>query len=336
MYRQDPPFSVQIELTEGCNLRCSFCGINGIRGPERTFSFMTEETAFRIAREIARCGWGSRIEFAMHGEPTRNPLACSLISIFRKELPYNYFLMETNGSGFVRGSGEATRASILEYFHAGMSTIAVDEYEGIPWANSARQAVSSGGGLGPGVHIYEYPAQKEGNPHHPEKRFHRFVIIAPINRASHGTHSFLCNHGGAAAPLNLSQEGKRCALPFREVSFRWNGKVALCCNDWRGVYKIGGIHEMSLDEIWHSPAFYAARRKLLHGLRDFPPCRGCDYRTPRLGLLPDKFGKESYPLPDASTEGVLRRAVAGSSYTLPVARPWEVKGMSLGLKGKLF
>ena len=30
-YYQDPPNSIQIELTEGCNLACSFCGIQAIR-----------------------------------------------------------------------------------------------------------------------------------------------------------------------------------------------------------------------------------------------------------------------------------------------------------------
>jgi MoaA/NifB/PqqE/SkfB family radical SAM enzyme len=38
-YHQDPPNSIQIELAEGCNLACSFCGIQSIReneadGPE--------------------------------------------------------------------------------------------------------------------------------------------------------------------------------------------------------------------------------------------------------------------------------------------------------------
>ena len=50
---QEPPFCIQFELTEGCNLACSFCGIQGIRdngahGPSNTtgknskpYKFMT-------------------------------------------------------------------------------------------------------------------------------------------------------------------------------------------------------------------------------------------------------------------------------------------------------
>ena len=37
--KQNPPYCVQIELTEGCNLACAFCGIasirkNGANGPK--------------------------------------------------------------------------------------------------------------------------------------------------------------------------------------------------------------------------------------------------------------------------------------------------------------
>ena len=28
---QEAPFTVQIELTEGCNLGCNFCGLRGMR-----------------------------------------------------------------------------------------------------------------------------------------------------------------------------------------------------------------------------------------------------------------------------------------------------------------
>ena len=34
MKKQSPPFCIQIELTEGCNLACSFCGIAHIRDNE--------------------------------------------------------------------------------------------------------------------------------------------------------------------------------------------------------------------------------------------------------------------------------------------------------------
>jgi len=83
-YQQGNPYCIQVELSEGCNLRCSFCGLNGIRGKENNYKFMTLETAERVASDMKEYGWNSRVEFAMHGEPTMNPHFVEIIAIFRK------------------------------------------------------------------------------------------------------------------------------------------------------------------------------------------------------------------------------------------------------------
>ena len=64
--KQQPPFCIQIELTEGCNLACSFCGIAGIRdneanGPDKIrgknshpFKFHSIENAEIIVDKLVR------------------------------------------------------------------------------------------------------------------------------------------------------------------------------------------------------------------------------------------------------------------------------------------
>ena len=54
MREQTPPYSIQIELVEGCNLRCSFCGLQGIReeGSDKRFKFMKVSDAVNIAKQI--------------------------------------------------------------------------------------------------------------------------------------------------------------------------------------------------------------------------------------------------------------------------------------------
>jgi len=57
MMTQDAPFAVQIEPTEGCNLRCPFCGLNGMRGKDNDFKSMSVETADRRLNILRRgCG----------------------------------------------------------------------------------------------------------------------------------------------------------------------------------------------------------------------------------------------------------------------------------------
>jgi hypothetical protein len=77
MYRQDPPFAVQIELVEGCTLSCDFCGVNGIREKPGNFKFMSDLMVMQVATRLQYAmrdhGWNPRIEFAMHGEPSMHP-----------------------------------------------------------------------------------------------------------------------------------------------------------------------------------------------------------------------------------------------------------------------
>ena len=50
---QEAPFTVQIELTEGCNLGCKFCGLRGMREKgTKPWKFLNIKTAKRIASEI--------------------------------------------------------------------------------------------------------------------------------------------------------------------------------------------------------------------------------------------------------------------------------------------
>jgi organic radical activating enzyme len=316
-----PPFHIQCEASFGCNLRCPFCGINGVFTEKREYHYMTLETAGKLAQRFADTGWTSRFEFAMRGEPTHNPNAPEIINLFRKAAPESYFLIETNGSGFLAANPKAVRDKIMRYFEAGLDTVAVDEYQNVPWAQSARNALKQSP-LPKEIACYEYPKQSDGNPHHRQKS-KRFVIIAPIDLASNGVHSDPCNHCGAGAPPNDKMAGKRCAFPFRGLVIHYDGHVPICCNDWRGVYKIGSALDTPWEELWQSDRYMAARRKLLYGQRDFGPCLGCDAHSYRVGFLPDSTGKHTMLPADEACERVIQEAIAGGSYAEPVLRPWE-------------
>lgn len=322
-YRQEAPFAVQVELSEGCNLRCSFCGINGIRTKERTYKFMTVKTAEAIASQMAAAGWTARIEFAMHGEPTMNPKAAEIVAVFRKHLPKASMLMLTNGGGLV----DDPVNKIWALMDAGLNTLGLDEYQNVKlvpkivdaWTNTTQLMAD-----GHNVEFFVYPDQPAGNPHTrqaPSKR--RLVHIRPIDANTTGTHAHLNNHAGSGAPKNDSAMGKPCAKPFRELSFRWDGNTAICCNDWRGELATGSIHKEGLMGIWNGKVMMEARKRLLRGLRDFGPCQGCDARSYRTGLLPDKLGRETLPRPDAKNLSFLKEQSKLKPLTKPVKREWE-------------
>lgn len=321
MTKQEPPFAVQIELVEGCNLFCTFCGLRGIRTDKdhaTRLHIMDPRTAGTIAYQLAMYEWNPRIEFAMHGEPTLHPNAAEMVRLFRERLPRAYLMMTSNGGGLLRHPGPLER--IGELYQAGLNTLAIDEYQDVTIGAKLREALAAGPHA-----IIEYPDDPAGNPHQRSPK-PRLVFVRDISKTTRGkgTHSLLNNHAGAGAPPNDKMMGKRCAKPFRELAFRWDGRVAVCCNDWRGFYQIGSIHDMSLEELWNHPRFHAARQMLILGQRTFGPCKGCDAVSYRTGLLPDKLGKETLPPPDATTERLIGEALAGEPYATPVKRDWEV------------
>lgn len=326
MRRQEPPFAIQIELTEGCNLGCQFCGLRGIRKKGTTpLKFMSKKTAMRIADQIARSGWNSRIIFSMHGEPTLNPNYLAIIKHFRKRLPNAKLSMMTNCFGIVHGKykqPEPPKRSVIRervklLAKAGLNDLICDYYVPKGDAFYVEKSVTSVDEfnvqyLGKGVPLYSASS----------KAFR--VLFNPPIQNNPAINRHLCNHCGAAGPLDKSWNDKRCARPFRELTFRYDGWTALCCNDFRGEYPVGNIHEKTIEQIWYSKRFEAARKILMTNNRGFKPCDGCNALSHRVGLLPDKKGQEAMPNPtDMDWHTV--EAVAGISGPLAeiVRRPWE-------------
>ena len=311
-----------MELTEGCNLACSFCGIqqirdNGADGPSWThgknskeYKFMTKETLYSIINTVKNSNWNPRFEFAMHGEPTMHPEYKEFIHIVRISLPKASIMMTSNGGGLL---GDVN-TKVNELMEAGLNILFLDNYERIRIVDKIKEKYN-----GP-YKVIEYPQNPEGNPHRRKKPHEKIIVVgADLTVATSGTHAQVSNHAGSAFPLNHNQQGKRCAKPFRELSVRWDGNVAVCCNDWTGIYKCGNVNDYAkIDDLWNNDAFYSARVKLYHGQRDFGPCNGCDNTTIRNGLLPDRMGKQDLPLPDKTTNYFIDKACGGNSYTKAV------------------
>jgi radical SAM protein with 4Fe4S-binding SPASM domain len=331
MDKQHPPYTVKVELSEGCNLACTFCGINGIREkPGSLFLFMSMMTARNIARQLGALvreqHWNPHIEFTMHGEPTMNPEFVDIINVFRKALPKTQLMLTSNGGGLLKGDTVKTLNSL--FLDAGLNILALDDYDGVKIVGKIRQRVQEHPlGLDPRIEWYEYPAERAGNPHTRRPVTTRMVtVIADLKHNAaekKGVHSNIANHCGAGGPRDPTTMGRRCARPFRELAIRHNGNVAACCDDWRGEYNVGNVLKTPIEELWQNAEMQALRRKLYHGQRDFGPCLGCTSKSYRVGLLPDPQGKQSLPEPTADDLKVIAKATRKPYATIIIQRPWE-------------
>lgn len=322
MYKQDQPNTIKVELTEGCNLRCGMCGIQGIRersgGP---YKFLSTKVASKIADKIEKTGWKSKLEFTLRGEPLMNPAAVEIFGIFRKHLPDAHLMVTSNGLALLRPPGVFANLDAL--FSAGLNILAMDCYKASRKAEEQVRKYNA-------VPVSDYP---EG-PHSPYKKVkssvQQIILIEDFEEAALGKGSLgtkhINNHCGAGMPPLIAPLKRRCARPFREMIIRWDGRIALCCNSWRDEYKCGTIFDFdTLEDAWNSSYLMAARRKLYHKDRAFGVCKGCNEITFRDGLLPDRLGKKKLRKPNKRDELAIKKAMKGGPSTVPVLRDWEKK-----------
>jgi len=339
--KQEPPFNVSFELTLGCNLRCPMCAVGTVHDkPGRGYKFMEKATLVRTVDYIKELGWNCRVGFAMRGEPTLHPDYIGMVAAVRERLPKVHMTMLTNGGGLLRKPGAIN--NVMGLFDAGLNVLGMDHYTGIAFVPKIIEAINYGspsasplknGKMHPlGFTFYKYPQDRAGNPHIRRPRHSRTLvqirdIMEQDAENKTGTHSKVFNYAGLSYPPDDSMMGKRCHHPFRQLVVQWDGNIPLCCNSWNSPYTVANINKMSLDEIWQSNAFGAAREKLIRGERDFVPCKGCNHRSYRVGLLPDLMGKGKLHKPDAQTEADIKLALKDGDHTAVINPPawWKVK-----------
>lgn len=320
-YKQHAPFMIEIEPTEGCNLGCSFCGLRGIREKgTKPWNLMTVKDAKIIAKKIKESGWNSRICFCGHGEPTINPDLLKIIEAFRKELPNHKFQLICNGYGFKHGIFEIKKfLKTLEKLN--FNDVVFDVYsENGDW--TAVQEVLDEYDLkiiGKDGESFNYSGNKMRVALYPLDVDENVKILRVMD-----------NHCGAAAPQDYSEKAinKRCEKPFRYLFIRWNSLVCLCCDDFRGQYRIGNVKDFEkIDDLWNSPAFQAIRIMLFSDEhRKLRPCYGCNYHSIRPGLLPDPTGKDKEIMPNSlskEVEQVISQHFYEEGSTTIVKRKWE-------------
>jgi len=324
--RQDQPNTLKLELTQGCNLSCSFCGINGIDVKKGQYSFLTVDMAKTIADNLKKTGWNSKIEFGIRGEDTMNPNLLEIVSIFRERLSENQILLTTNGGGLVKNTVSKIK-ELMKY----VNILAIEEYSHANIYNQIYPRIKY-----EFENVYRYPDDGINPYSRIGIKKHIIIFFRDIKKADYKIR--ICNNMAAiAAPPDYGYIGKRCPRPFREFPVRFDGKVVLCCNDWRGEYYCGNILTRSAEEVWQNERFMTARRFLYNGLRTFRPCYGCNSRGHRVGLLPDRMGKKTLPLPTEEDVKYIKRAACVDTLTKPRLRKWERQAAwNKLLKNKLF
>lgn len=317
-HKRDPfykPNTVQFELVQGCNRRCKFCGTLGFKHKVDCISPKVLKKQCDLVRDS---GYNPRILIAGHGENTLHPDFYACIKMMRKRMPKQHIQILTNGYLVKR-----SLSAIPKMFDAGINDICLDEYSDSKFDSEAIQRIltqyESRRGckvefvrMGKGVSLYA--------PKNPKSK--RLMIIPALDESEIAISRKVTNHCGAGNPPTTELSHRVCTRIFRELSFRWDGNVALCCQDFRGQYFISNVMDATtFDDIWLHPRFEAARKILYHKKRIFFPCNVCDHLPIREGLLPDHLGKQTMPKPSKKDLAVVSKVYP--PLTEIVKREWE-------------
>lgn len=276
------PWTVKIELTEGCNLMCPFCGIHSIRKKAGSYKLMNIKTANIVADDIAYFCPTARIEIEGHGEPLLNPKYIEILFILRSALPKTQIQVTSNGM-ILKNKMADKIPEILSL----VDFMILDTYKiNRDWMRKEVSDLS-------GVNVIDYFSPD--NKISPYANFHRKLrntiflmddlLMHSGEKKTRSLHNSAGNNpmiGPVPEPLH-----KTCTTPYREAFICHDGFIPLCCLDFGREFKAGNIYDKSLYDIWLGPRMEAVRKVLSIRYRGFSPCSRCSKKAGhRVGLLP--------------------------------------------------
>jgi organic radical activating enzyme len=313
------PNTVQIELVQGCNRHCTFCGTMGI---EKKIHPISKSVLTRQCELIQNSGYNPRVLLAGHGEPTLHPKFFSCIKLMRKLMPRVSIKILTNGYSINKDIN-----NIITMFESGINDLTIDEYFDSKFNQHEIQELLKKYESKTGIHV-EFAIMGKGVPLYMDKNPNkkRLLICPAIELSEVSSSRKLTNHCGAGMPPDDKLVNSTCTRIFREMVFRWDGWVSICCQDFRGQFPIVNCMNKDInifDDIWRHERFEAARRILYHDKRAFFPCNICNLVAMRPGLLPDHLGKESMEEPTESDYELVKSVSKMNPLAKTVKREWE-------------
>jgi len=288
------PWSMQMELTWGCDRRCWFCGIIPVV-PVGHYHFMELGLVEQAVEELQVWLPKFRMEFGTGGEPTLNPQFFPIVSTLRR-IPRIQIMTQSNGENW---SGQALDW-VANYFKAGGNILVINCYK----AGLKEFYMDALRGQPERVVDFYY-----GNPDHlsmyhyinPKTRL--IFVCDDLGKMTEtkqtGKHPqrWINNQGGSTPEAAYRKIGmeylreplhRKCTMPFRQLVLNWDGRVPLCCYDWEDRLITGTFPAQSLQSIWEGRPLQLARQLLYRGDRQLAPCSTCDFHGGfRFGFLTD-------------------------------------------------
>ena len=267
------PNSLDIELTNRCNLKCPGCPREDMNRPQGDMSFDLFKKIIDASYPYTYFAW-----LHMFGEPLLNNNVLKMIRYASK----NYFAcgISTNATVLNKDFAKKLCLSGLDTIIFSIDATTKKTYKKIRTGGNFNQVVKN----------------TEQFLNLPERKNIRHTIIQMIRMENndHEVDEFISKWKGSDRSVHIKEEEswaghfniknnrnpiKRfpCRKLWERLTIDWQGNASICCRDFQMQVKIGNVEKDSLSDIWNGHRMVQFRKALIKNqLDDVYLCKMCN------------------------------------------------------------
>ena len=292
------PFTISIEPTTHCNLRCPEC-VSGLRAFTRPTGFLEKPLFEKIIEETHQHLLYLYLYF--QGEPYLNPDFFELVNFAAQKKIYT--VTSTNAHFLDDESAQKTVESKLSRIIISVDGIAEETYSKYRVGGNLQKVLDGTKRLVKWKHklnsktpqiIFQMVVFRHNEHEIPE--LYKLAADAGIDDVKLKTAQIYDHENGSdLIPLNEKfsryhklPNGKfkiknellnHCWKMWHSCVITWDGKVLPCCFDKDATHVMGDVRTQNFKEIWNGKPYLDFRNKLLRSRNEIEICKNCSEGT---------------------------------------------------------
>lgn len=278
------PNRVTVELTNDCNVSCTFCNRQKIK---MDIGYMKDELYYKIIDEMAEHLPIKLVPF-FRGEPLMHPHIISFIK-YAKSKGIGPIQMASNGLLLDDKMQDGLIEAGIDYVSFSLDTTDEEVYKCSRLSGDLKISSANvetfglkckqrreAGLSAPTVQVSTI--NMEDYQKNQQEFIAKWLPIVDVVRVyeQHDEKGRLVNPD-IRKKLDICTDRKPCRKVFTDMIIYWDGRLALCNYDWDEKRNLGNVNDSSIQQIWNSKEYETIRGKHLSNQFRDEICEDCQH-----------------------------------------------------------
>jgi radical SAM protein with 4Fe4S-binding SPASM domain len=292
------PFSVSIEPTTSCNLRCPQCP-SGLRSFTRPTGMLDEQFFRNVITQLQRTV--HTLTFYFQGEPFLNPAFLKMVALASQKKIYT--ASSTNGHYLTEKIAAEVVTSGLDKLVISIDGTTQEVYAGYREGGTLSKVINGTKEL-----MRQKKLHKSRSPHviwqfivfkgnqHQLADFKKLARETGVDEVKIKTAQIYEFENGSDFIPTLQEYSRyernadgrysirnrlldKCWRMWQGCVITWDGKVVPCCFDKDASHVVGDLNSETFQSVWRSDAYRHFRKQLLTGRSQIDICTNCTEGT---------------------------------------------------------